>query len=461
MFIKRIILLIFFMMIFLVILSAETLIEQPLGAGTEANPFQISSLGNLRWLSETPDAWGTQDEKVYYLQTANIDASETILWNEGAGFSTIGTNYYNGFDSYTQYFYGNYDGNGFSIKGIYINKPFVHIRQTSVGLFGAIRYSRIVGVVLEDADILGAWSTGTVVAWAADSYIGTSSASGIVRSDRAVYIGGFIASTSNTTIEYCYSTVNIITASEASPGGFVGALHNGSTVNNSYFNGSFLSDSGTIGGFAGQVMNNSQIQNVYVNNNGLAEMSAGLSLALISSSSFLNSFWNPISTGSQEPFLNVSNNSTETDNFPLTITEMMTMSTYTNNGWDFENIWDIKPEINGGLPYLRLSSLVNEYDKIKGTLSISSYLIGNFPNPFNPETEIRYSIGNDENVSITIYNIRGQKVKNILNRFMEKGEHSVIWNGTDENGKYVSSGVYFYQMRVEDNIETQKMILLK
>lgn len=91
---------------------------------------------------------------------------------------------------------------------------------------------------------------------------------------------------------------------------------------------------------------------------------------------------------------------------------------------------------------------------------ISSKLI-NFPNPFNPTTTIEFSIKNDSEVNISIFNIKGQKVKTLVNQDIEVGNHIVVWGGDDNSGKPVSSGVYFYKMNTEKYQETRKMILMK
>jgi hypothetical protein len=87
--------------------------------------------------------------------------------------------------------------------------------------------------------------------------------------------------------------------------------------------------------------------------------------------------------------------------------------------------------------------------------------IRNHPNPFNPETTIEYSIKEDSNVQIEIYNIKGQKVQTLVNEIREAGYHTVIWNGKDNNGKPVSSGLYFYRMQTDNFQKIRKMILLK
>ena len=91
-------------------------------------------------------------------------------------------------------------------------------------------------------------------------------------------------------------------------------------------------------------------------------------------------------------------------------------------------------------------------------------LKGNYPNPFNPETTITFTLNTDQplNVKLLIYNVKGQKLNTLVNEHLETGEHSVIWNGTDQNNKQVSSGVYFYQLEVDDKaIGTKRMLLIK
>jgi len=88
-------------------------------------------------------------------------------------------------------------------------------------------------------------------------------------------------------------------------------------------------------------------------------------------------------------------------------------------------------------------------------------LKGNFPNPFNPETTIQYSVKENSPVSIEIFNVKGQKVRSLVNNVKEAGEHTVVWNGTDDNGRAVSSGVYYFKMNAGKYSSTKKMIMMK
>jgi hypothetical protein len=86
----------------------------------------------------------------------------------------------------------------------------------------------------------------------------------------------------------------------------------------------------------------------------------------------------------------------------------------------------------------------------------------NYPNPFNPETTIAFSIAdNSKHVQLEIFNIKGQKVKTLVNKIMEVGEYNVVWNGKDYSGRKVASGVYFYKFDTKKYHRINKMLLIK
>ena len=85
----------------------------------------------------------------------------------------------------------------------------------------------------------------------------------------------------------------------------------------------------------------------------------------------------------------------------------------------------------------------------------------NYPNPFNPTTTIGYSIPLASNVSLKIYNAKGQLVKTLVQEHKNNGTHEVVWNGRDNYNKSVSSGVYYYQIKAGKFFDRKKMILLK
>jgi hypothetical protein len=88
-------------------------------------------------------------------------------------------------------------------------------------------------------------------------------------------------------------------------------------------------------------------------------------------------------------------------------------------------------------------------------------LFQNHPNPFNPETNISFALPVRTYASLIVYNIEGKKVRTLASREMDVGAHTVHWNGRDEAGNPVASGIYFYRLKTRDFDQTQKMVLMK
>jgi len=87
--------------------------------------------------------------------------------------------------------------------------------------------------------------------------------------------------------------------------------------------------------------------------------------------------------------------------------------------------------------------------------------LDNFPNPFNPTTNISYSLSETTDVQIDIYSLKGQKMKTLISQRMDAGNHNVVWDGTDKLELPVSSGIYLYKLKTDFGIQTKKCILLK
>ncbi len=95
-------------------------------------------------------------------------------------------------------------------------------------------------------------------------------------------------------------------------------------------------------------------------------------------------------------------------------------------------------------------------------IPISQLQIINYPNPFNPRTTIKLDLAESGEIELAIYNIKGQKVKTLMNAYSAKGHFEVVWRGTDENEKKVASGNYFAKLKVNDETKAvRKLILLK
>ena len=147
--------------------------EQPSGSGTEPDPYLVANLENLYWMTENSGEWFR-----YYIQTSNIDASSTSTWDNGQGFTPLGNN--------SIKFTGSYDGDGYTINGLTINRP----TTAYTGLFGYTNGSTIKDIGVININITGA--------------------------NRAGGLSGWIES--STIIDNCYTTGNI------TGGSFVGGL---------------------------------------------------------------------------------------------------------------------------------------------------------------------------------------------------------------------------------------------
>jgi hypothetical protein len=115
---------------------------------------------------------------------------------------------------------------------------------------------------------------------------------------------------------------------------------------------------------------------------------------------------------------------------------------FSDNGYDFveENIYNTNTDDEMLFPIQTLTS---------------------FPNPFNTETTIKFSLQETQHLKLNIYNSRGQLVNTLISDELTKGDHFVVWNGTDNNGETVSSGVYFCSLITKEQNKNIKLMLLK
>ena len=111
--------------------------------------------------------------------------------------------------------------------------------------------------------------------------------------------------------------------------------------------------------------------------------------------------------------------------------------------------------------YLQIKIYLSEGQAAAGSNNDILGDLSNYPNPFNPDTEIRFSLARDSEVKLSVFNVLGQKVKTLIQGSFPAGTHSVRWNGTDESGRQVASGIYLYKIVTGDVVESRKMILMK
>jgi len=108
-------------------------------------------------------------------------------------------------------------------------------------------------------------------------------------------------------------------------------------------------------------------------------------------------------------------------------------------------------------PYLEEDPLA----KLASQLPLQFSLNRNYPNPFNANTIISFSLDQPQKTVVTIYNILGQKVATPVHEMLDASSHSVVWDGRNSSGLPVASGIYFYTIQSGENFASKKMLLLR
>jgi hypothetical protein len=118
--------------------------------------------------------------------------------------------------------------------------------------------------------------------------------------------------------------------------------------------------------------------------------------------------------------------------------------------------------IQGGkLKTITDSTLVNIKTPEAPLISTEFIVHQNYPNPFNPITTIKYNLPKSGYVRLKITNLLGQKIKTLIEEWQTSGYKTIVWDGADDNGDKVCSGIYFYSLIFEGNEQTKKMLLMQ
>ncbi len=294
----------------------------------------------------------------------------------------------------------------------------------------------------------------------------------IINTGTSSKTGGIVGRCYSSTFQGCYSEATI-DASRSRAGGIVG-YSDVSTVNNCYFSGIVMGSTDT-GGIVGISIHGSEVNYCYVNGevyppeaaaivgyNTRGEVGGEVSYVR-------NCVWDS-ETMAVSGAIGHSYGGQTYMVEGHTRAEMREQSTYTNLGWDFvdetengtEDYWDMSTDWNEGYPYIHDIWVYVDNDEEPTVPPVFETTLSNaYPNPFNPSTTIAYSLSEAGPVEISVYNIRGQRVKKLVSERQPAGQHNVVWNGTDSRGKPVSSGIYFYRMTTPDRNIAKKMVMVK
>jgi uncharacterized repeat protein (TIGR01451 family) len=292
----------------------------PAGAGTYDDPYLIANLGNLYWLSKTASVWGS-----HFLQTADIDASDTASWNAGAGWEPIGRDRYSPFT-------GVYEGAGHTINGLHIFRSL----SRCIGLFGWVENGHIHDIGLTNVDITGEADVGGLAGSIRNTSIVNCYVSGNISGDYAV--GGLIANAnSSSTVIESYTTGSV--HGSIISAGLVANLTL-SAVTNSYSTAGVSSDYHSAGLVASSTY--SSVINSYAVGSVAGADSGGLVSEIFGTSWITNSFWDTQATGQM----------TSKGGTGKTTAEMKSKATFTAAGWDFTDTWAIDTA-PASYPYLQ------------------------------------------------------------------------------------------------------------
>ncbi len=417
---KKIYILGIFVLIFLRSIQAQTAV-QPDGEGTIENPFEIENLENLCWLSKNSTVY---QGGYNFIQTADINASATRYWNDGKGFSPIGV-------SWNSCFNGVYDGGGFTIDSLYINRP----DHDNIGMFGFVLEGSIKGVGLINCDVTGGSFVGGLIGFTYMGELTDSYNSGVVTGEH--HIGGLGGKNDQGTVSSCHSSCDV--SASYYVGGFFGGNHYG-TISDCYSDGTAIGTSTWVGGLIGEC--SGSINNCYSScdvegsqwigglvGNVFADISNCYSYGTVTGDSWVGGL---IGANQSGVIINCYSFSSISANYivggligkdysggtiydcyynsdltgqsdtgkgePLTTKEMQTFSMYEN--WDFvgltsdgtDDIWTISSGVNNGYPVFswqiddRSSPLMGSASMTLNSDSTCAILSGSFislgvPNP--------------------------------------------------------------------------------
>jgi hypothetical protein len=292
--------------------------------GSIDNPIVINTCLELQNINSQLDA--------NYILGQNVDCSETITWNENKGFEPIGQDYDLDGDLETdEVFSGNFNGNNYSVTGLYIDRP----SENKIGLFSylpSLAVVKNIGVV--DANIFGSQRVGIIVGENYGPVIDSYSTGNVY----GVYaVGGLVGNNANL-VEKSYSDANV--EANAMPwGAYVGGLvgWNLSKVSNSYATGTIKSNRQGAAGLVGVNYQTPGFNTSIINSYSIANVIStdGKSLVENIIGTIVSSYWD-------------SNISTKGGEGTGKMTEeLFQQSTFID--WDFNSIWDI----NGNYPYLK------------------------------------------------------------------------------------------------------------
>ncbi len=366
------------------------------------------------------------EERGYGIDSAD-DLHYMIAFNDHCFMLTSDIDLSDSPNLFIPLFSGRLDGNGHTIDNLTLSLDW----QTNLGFIGILDKGIVGDLYLTNVDIEGEEAVGGLCAYMNEGSISMCMTSGVVCSNQITEFagcpmssGGLVGQAIDSGISDSFSRAVVVTTNDYTSGGLVGVIGD-TSVRRCYSTGAIESTT-RLGGLIGYAR-------------GVCDVT--------------DSFWDTESSQ-----VDTSNGGTG-----LSTLEMQTMSTFTDAGWHFgdNEYWAIDSNTNDGYPYLVHEPILANDDSVNPEVEIPFCTMSNYPNPFNPTTTISYTISKTSNVEISVYNVKGQKVRQLINEEKSSGTHSIVWNGDNDKGRNVTSGIYFCKMSSGGQTTTRKLILMK
>jgi hypothetical protein len=393
------------------LLLSQTAVPPDSGDGSAGNPYQIANLENLYWIAANGIWTG------YFIQTSDIDASETAAWDSSRGWPGI------------TYFGGIYDGQGHSIHHLTLNRPSLNY----TGLFGQVYSGGIIRrLAVRDVSVSGNLCVGGLVG-VNSGLVELCSSTGNVQG-QLYYIGGLIGSNYGVTRK-CWSHANA--NGQQCVGSLTGETYNGAVIENSYATG-IASGSSAIGCLTGSCYLG-YATHCYSTGHGDGGGLTGFG------GTSTGCFWDTL----------VSGNLSSSCGTARSTAEMKMQTTYTDSGWDFDSTWMM---VGNNYPILRDNP---DSSQMLGIAPAQLFpatfsLHQNTPNPFNPSTRISFDLPAEAHVTLRVFNALGMAVATLMDDRLPAGTHQAVFDARN-----MPSGVYFYRLTSEKSTMVRRMLLIK
>lgn len=346
---------------------AQTATE-PLGSGVPENPYRIATLENLYWIAAPDDVVPSPDRAerwaAHYILTNDLDLTATLNWNDGSGWQPIG--------SMSQRFTGSFDGDGYTIRNLYINRP----ATANQGLFGYIQDARIQNLRLFDIDLEVGHTSGGLVAYVVRGNLEDVAVTGKIVSGGS-NIGGVAGYISTATLRRISVDANVqgggqtaglaglvwrenevrhvsvlgtVTGTASSIGGVAGFVQGGypmPVIADSYSRAA-VSGPNHVGGLIGYSYDHALVSGSYSSGSvaGTGASVGGL-IGTLWRGTVNDCYWDMQASG-------VSTSAGGEGRTTAEMTYPYDATTY--QGWDFDTVWaeDVQGNLNNGYPYLKM-----------------------------------------------------------------------------------------------------------